>query len=175
MTEKSRKTDFLKSKTTVTHHHVNLPRGRGRPKGSKNKLKESAPALNLVLKRGRGRPKGAKNKVTNIGPLPAPSTVKGRGRPKGAKNKPKATDTEEVLVLHKKRNQDKPATPVKEAATTPESSTTGIPDNHPLLEAVRWLEKYTHPVEMRYYRGRATKYISTGFSVEFLPNDLSLN
>ena len=45
-------------------------RGRGRPKGSKNKSK-----------RGPGRPKGSKNK-----------SKRGPGRPKGIKNKSKTSE-----------------------------------------------------------------------------------
>ena len=39
---------------------VKVKRGRGRPKGSKNKPKTGV----KVVKRGRGRPKGSKNKST---------------------------------------------------------------------------------------------------------------
>jgi len=38
---------------------VKVKRGRGRPKGSKNKVKTAV----AVVKRGRGRPKGSKNKA----------------------------------------------------------------------------------------------------------------
>jgi len=54
-------------------------RGRGRPKGSKNKASSPTPS-----KRGRGRPKGSKNKASS----PTPSK-RGPGRPKGSKNTPK--------------------------------------------------------------------------------------
>ena len=59
--------------------------GRGRPKGSKNKVKEEN-VQELIAVRGRGRPKGSKNKVKeeNVQELVA---VRGRGRPKGSKNK----------------------------------------------------------------------------------------
>ena len=40
---------------------VKVKRGRGRPKGSKNKVKTTNV---VVAKRGRGRPKGSKNKST---------------------------------------------------------------------------------------------------------------
>lgn len=156
MTEKPRKTDFLKTQSTVTQ--VNIPRSRGRPKGSKNKSKESATALTIVLKKSRGRPKGSKNKSVDVVTTTIQGISKGRGRPKGAKNKPKETDTEEASVLYKKRKQQDSVVPiVKEVTITPEASTTGMADNHPLLEAVRWLEKYMHHVEMRYYKNRATK------------------
>lgn len=63
-----------------------VKRGRGRPKGSKNKVKTTKM---VAVKRGRGRPKGSKNKpkTTDI------KVVKrGRGRPKGSKNKVKVPD-----------------------------------------------------------------------------------
>lgn len=90
-----------------------VKRPRGRPKGSKNKLKtvslpktgdDSIAEVAVPIKRGRGRPKGSKNKpkVTEAGdevesevmsPKPAveaPAPPKrGRGRPPGSKNKPK--------------------------------------------------------------------------------------
>ena len=51
---------------------VKVKRGRGRPKGSKNKPKTTT----AVVKRGRGRPKGSKNK-TKVDPefyeLPHPN------------------------------------------------------------------------------------------------------
>jgi hypothetical protein len=156
MTEKSRKTDFRRSKTAVAHSHVNLPRGRGRPKGSKNKIKKIEPFLEKVVTRGRGRPKGAKNKPKDLAPPPRMLVAKKRGRPKGAKNKSKLPDIQEVVVLHKNRKQNKPA-PEKDKPEIQEYSNTQIDENHPLLAAVRWLEKYMHPVEMRYYRGRASK------------------
>lgn len=79
-------------------------RGRGRPKGSKNKA-TPASAATIAAKRGPGRPKGSKNKsTTKTAATPkAAATAKtatatkassapakrGRGRPKGSKNKPK--------------------------------------------------------------------------------------
>ena len=78
-------------------------RGRGRPKGSKNKAtlaKEQAAQKQLTAsaateKRGRGRPKGSKNKATLAkeqaaqDQLTASSATekRGRGRPKCSKNK----------------------------------------------------------------------------------------
>jgi hypothetical protein len=136
--------------------------GRGRPKGSKNKPK----ALSLYLetateppkaKGRRGRPKGAKNKPK----IPqAEPVVKGkRGRPKGAKNKPRepAPSTLEPavsrkIVVNKKDN----------IVTAAIQSLEAVQDNHPLLVAVKWLEKNMHPTEVQYYRGRANK---TGVSL----------
>ena len=78
-------------------------RGRGRPKGSKNKAtlaKEQAAQKQLTAsvateKLGRGRPKGNKNKATLAKEqaaqkqltASAASEKRGRGRPKGSKNK----------------------------------------------------------------------------------------
>ena len=78
-------------------------RGRGRPKGSKNKTtlaKEQAAQKQLTVseasdKRGRGRPKGSKNKATLAKEQAAQkqqtassaTAKRGRGRPKGSKNK----------------------------------------------------------------------------------------
>ncbi len=78
-------------------------RGRGRPKGSKNKAtlaKEQAAqkqqtASSATAKCGRGRPKGSKNKATLANEqaaqkqltVSAASEKRGRGRPKGSKNK----------------------------------------------------------------------------------------
>ena len=51
-----------------------VKRGRGRPKGSKNKAKgASAPVP--ALKRGRGRPKGSKNRKTPDADLDAEPDV----------------------------------------------------------------------------------------------------
>ena len=62
---------------------LKVKRGRGRPKGSKNKPKLSTDTITEnTPKRGRGRPKGSKNKpkVDDIKPK------RGRGRPKSSKN-----------------------------------------------------------------------------------------
>lgn len=75
-----------------------IHRGKGRPKGSKNKStleRERLEAEAGIVKevRGRGRPKGSKNKSTlakEAAELAHEETPKrGRGRPKGSKNKPK--------------------------------------------------------------------------------------
>jgi hypothetical protein len=84
-----------------------VKRPRGRPKGSKNKLKvvsppktgdDSVSELAVPIKRGRGRPKGSKNKPKVADGEVAGETIalkavevpkRGRGRPKGSKNKPK--------------------------------------------------------------------------------------
>ena len=68
------------------------PKKRGRPKGSKNKTKDTLQDVPTEPKK-RGRPKGSKNKVTDT-PQEVPSEPKKRGRPKGSKNKTKDTPTE---------------------------------------------------------------------------------
>lgn len=81
-----------KPKTDTDSATTDAPvkRGRGRPKGSTNKPK--AASSTSAAKRGPGRPKGSKNKTTTdaaTSDTPA-SAKRGRGRPKGSKNKPKA-------------------------------------------------------------------------------------
>ncbi len=76
-------------------------RGRGRPKGSKNKPKAEAP-------KKRGRPLGSKNKPK------MDTTPNKRGRPKGSKNKLKAQasakPTVPTVVASEKRGRGRPAT-----------------------------------------------------------------
>ena len=70
-------------------------RGRGRPKGSKNKktIEREMAAAAQALPRGRGRPPGSKNKKTLVREGVAvidcgsQSLKRGRGRPPGSKNK----------------------------------------------------------------------------------------
>ena len=64
-------------------------RSRGRPKGSKNKPKDTPADPTPSQKRPRGRPKGSKNKPKDTPADPIPSQKRPRGRPKGSKNKPK--------------------------------------------------------------------------------------
>ena len=92
-----------------------VKRGRGRPKGSKNKktlereaaLTASGAIQQPCEKRGRGRPKGSKNKKTlerqalllSQGiPISSNSPKRGRGRPKGSKNK-KTLEREASLTV----------------------------------------------------------------------------
>ena len=66
-----------------------VKRGRGRPKGSKNKPKAASATTaskDQPVKRGRGRPKGSKNKPKTTSAAAAPAK-RGPGRPKGSKNK----------------------------------------------------------------------------------------
>ena len=78
-----------------------VKRGRGRPKGSKNKktlIKEAVEAP-----KRRGRPKGSKNKKTlekiAAQASVAPQKKRGRGRPPGAKNK-KTLEREAMLAAN---------------------------------------------------------------------------
>ncbi|MEM9600522.1 MAG: DUF4282 domain-containing protein [Pseudomonadota bacterium] len=85
-------------------------RGRGRPKGSKNKPKAATTSA-APVKRGPGRPKGSKNKTTSTKSTATPAK-RGPGRPKGSKNKPKATDAAKAPVKrgpgHPKGSKNKP-------------------------------------------------------------------
>jgi hypothetical protein len=66
-----------------------INRPRGRPKGSKNKHKDTPAEPVSTEKRARGRPKGSKNKPKNTPAEPVSTEKRTRGRPKGSKNKPK--------------------------------------------------------------------------------------
>jgi hypothetical protein len=93
MNVKSKEKAFLRSlKTTDTN---SFKRGRGRPKGSKNKPKDSNP------------------------PVVVDKIAKKRGRPKGSKNKPK--DSEVEIVTEAKQSSsliaaEKEAHPLLQAA-----------------------------------------------------------
>jgi hypothetical protein len=130
---------------------------------TENLTKESSKSLQITLSsdslpviRKRGRPKGAKNKPKTY---PLPGTIvahKKRGRPKGAKNKQKVSLSSESTnivgssspIIPRKRGRP-PKLPVAEQPTQLEE--------HPLLKAVKWLEKYMHPTELQYYKNRANK------------------
>lgn len=106
-----------------------------------------------TVKRGRGRPKGAKNKPK----LPVesldsqePKVAKKRGRPKGAKNKPKEQQALPVSL------DIKPAETTV-TVDIPAVSTEVNSDSHPITEAAKWLEKKMPIVEVQYYKTRAVK------------------
>lgn len=140
MTEKSeKKVDFLRISTTDTI---------------------------VEVKRGRGRPKGAKNKPKELRVLPTHTEApRKRGRPKGAKNKPKL----QILGDLVKFKKDNSATAVKKRGRPPKiAQSTESPqepsmvpqtslENHPLVVAAKWLEKNMHPNEMQYYRTRTSR------------------
>ena len=141
MTETSGKRDSTSLLVTTNSVTINQKRGRGRPPGSKNK------------------PKSLTIATTDLGPK------RGRGRPKGAKNKPKAG----VVVEYKCKEQDVPAQaeqPKKRRGRPPKVETEKkaspvsqecASQDHPLLEAVRWIEKSMHQTELHYYRSRASR------------------
>ena len=83
-------------------------RGRGRPKGSLNKVKRPK---EVKVKRGRGRPKGSLNKVKR----PKEIKVKrGRGRPKGSITKEvKNSKTLNAIVLEILKNSKRGLTLTK--------------------------------------------------------------
>lgn len=152
--------------------------GKLTEKVSKITLTTTIPATdNVYVKRGRGRPKGAKNKPKTVAiteSLTVPQTAtRGRGRPKGAKNKPKVilAEGDLVAVKYKPREEaaDSPApkkrgrpkkiqteeaktAPVVESATKEDSL-----EDHPLFHAAKWLEKNMHQTEMDYCRRRASR------------------
>lgn len=78
---------------TVLSEEAKPKRGRGRPKGSKNR--KTFEKLNAVVtpevkgKKGPGRPKGSKNKPKNQAVVA--TGKRGRGRPKGSRNKTKVS------------------------------------------------------------------------------------
>ena len=83
-----------------------MKRGKGRPKGSKNKVKDLAHPVKIEEgsetipfgKRGKGRPKGSKNKIKLLSQLMQDKDsengfAKRKGRPPGAKNRPNSLDS----------------------------------------------------------------------------------
>ena len=105
---------------------ANAPKRRGRPKGSKNKVKAEAVDVTPAPKR-RGRPKGSKNKAKTetVEVVDAP---KRRGRPKGSKNKPKrdvtkaTTPTAKTAAAPKRRGRP-PGSKNKPKAATAKTAT----------------------------------------------------
>jgi hypothetical protein len=96
------KGNLLQKESFLVNLKSELNRGRGRPKGSKNKKKSGVKSSHnsgseVKLKGKRGRPKGSKNRIKTAEQsksLPDEFTgkaSKGRGRPKGSKNKLKTT------------------------------------------------------------------------------------
>ena len=96
---------------------------------------------NYPIKRSRGRPKGSKNKPKETKIIQNDGVVKKRGRPKGSKNK--TTQPEETL----------PQVEVSSSFTAP-VTTEG---EHPLITAVKWIEKHMHISQMQYYKSRAVR------------------
>lgn len=123
-------------------------------------------AINTNIKRGRGRPKGSKNKPkgTPSADESKPPAVagRGRGRPKGSKNKPKTGTT--APTVPQESVQRAPITEkviVHSFAEDNSELSAETLDNHPLMSAVSWIEKNMHHSQMSYYRARASRTAST--------------
>lgn len=88
-------------------HRAERKRCVGRPAGTTRKT-ETAQTEEAKPKRGRGRPKGSKNRNTleklNVTITPEVKEKRGIGRPKGSKNKPKNQD----VVMNGKRGRGRP-------------------------------------------------------------------
>ncbi|KAM9323867.1 uncharacterized protein PAF06_020103 [Gastrophryne carolinensis] len=156
------------------------PRGRGRPKGSKNKtfptaakrvydVRETKPALDSIKcesdgdqepptpHRGRGRPKGSTKvkRVEDLGPKRA------RGRPKGSKNKkPSKATLLQMLSSGQKIGRGRPRkTPLadesplipKRGRGRPKGSLNKVP-------STKRLTKLPGPDSVKRKRGRPTKH-----------------
>lgn len=142
MTEKSLKKGYRNLQTIASCSAQSTPPKRGRPKGAKNK------------------PKSPPNQEVKIVSAHLPR----RGRPKGSKNKPKQSPSSEVVTVKMKRaskheTESVSAAP-KKRGRPPKAQQTEQPselEEHPLLVAVKWLEKYMHHSELQYYRNRANK------------------
>lgn len=137
----------MSPKMTVTNSEPK--RGRGRPPGSKNKPKDivTAEVGAVIVKKSRGRPKGSKNKPKDE-QKPTILEPKKRGRKK--KEQPAVVSEEP-----KKRRGRPPKVKAETQATV-----VAVEDKikeHPLLEAVKWIEKSMHHTEVQYYRSRASK------------------
>ena len=108
-----------------------LPRKRGRPKGSKNKPKAATAttaSTSTTAKRGPGRPKGSKNKTTSTSSAASSTTApkRGPGRPKGSTNTPKAASATTAAKRgpgRPKGSKNKTTTKTKTAAKPAAKST----------------------------------------------------
>ena len=105
-------------------------------------LLKSISDLNYPVKRSRGRPKGSKNKPKETKIVQDNAIIKKRGRPKGSKNK-KTLEHEE-------------ASPKIEASSV-SVKPPAADQEHPLIVAVKWIEKHMHISQMQYYRSRAAR------------------
>lgn len=112
-----------------------------------NELKITSKSIsdqNYPVKRSRGRPKGSKNKPKETKIIQKEGEVKKRGRPKGSKNK--TTLEEETLPKVEVSSSFTPPTTIEE---------------HPLITAVKWIEKHMHISQVQYYRSRAARNETT--------------
>jgi hypothetical protein len=155
MTEKSKNRVCLKTPPIITNSNPSVVR-RGRPKGSKNKPKISH-SIDIVSpsvthKAKRGRPKGAKNKPKTS---PAVENIKAK-----ALQKKRTCNQEAEKSSEPPKKRGRPFKVPQSAVSNNQAAKPGKDvqlEEHPLLKALKWLEKYMHPAEMLYYRSRATK------------------
>jgi hypothetical protein len=157
MSETYRNPDYLQIE--MESSNVTLVRRRGRPKGSKNKVKAVEPVSidSATPQRRRGRPPGAKNKPksihsTKLVDASAVIVPKRRGRPPGTRVH---SDSTEAVAKPLKRGR-----PRKEIADSVQMSQPNQPQAfeagiHPLMQAAKWIEKkMEHPAQVNYYRRR---------------------
>ena len=122
-----------------------------------------------IVKRGRGRPKGSKNKPKTEAVVAFnPGGLK-RGRPKGSKNKPKDIVAEERK--HKPREDSEELRPTetkvrrrKEVIADYSSAPSAVQPvevEHVLYQAAKWLERNMSPIEVEHYRRRANRNSTT--------------
>jgi hypothetical protein len=127
-------------------------------------LENNPEIIQQVVKRGRGRPKGAKNKPK----VPKPehsenpseqsegfSLPRRRGRPKGSKNKPKETSV--VLNTPSLPAEVEAKIIYETQASRPETFVECTLESHPVVTAAKWLERKMPIVEIQYYKTRAGK------------------
>lgn len=144
------------SRTHIIQMCQNHMTGKLEKSGYKITTKTSTNDITHV-KRGRGRPKGSKNKKNLSDSVTVSVTVdsdsilsKKRGRPKGSKNKPKSEEEQVALTPAVKFKPRQPEEHISEPKEKDQ-------ETHPLFDLVKWLEKHMHPAQLQYYRGRANK------------------
>jgi hypothetical protein len=138
-------------------------------RSEKKAVSETMPtSITIEPKRGRGRPKGAKNKPKEFKLAVLQGPPRKRGRPPGAKNKPKEPTPQIELVKFKPSPEAEPpkkrGRPKKQVDVVPVELPVIQTDSleaHPLFLAVKWLEKNMHHTEMQYYRTRASRNSTT--------------
>jgi hypothetical protein len=130
--------------------------------GSKNqKIPENrTDPTNPPVKRGRGRPKGSKNKPKALLDQPKDKPVKvgkKRGRKKDEQRSVKSGKRAKKLSARPSSKEEKPKIPTK----TEEELLHEQLMQHPLFVAAKWLEKKMHPTEMQYYKRTANQRHTT--------------
>jgi len=134
-------------------------------------LENNPDTITQPVKRGRGRPKGAKNKpkapILEANENPSVHTEgfsvpKRRGRPKGSKNKPKEGVNTASTPTPPDQSIVAVSMPVQieasqaQALQFTEAGEISV-DNHPVMQAAKWLERKMPIVEIQYYKTRASK------------------